>query len=294
MSDRAIASVEAPAAGNSGVALAALRGFIFDLDGTLYRGNAVLPGAAEFVAALRCAGVPYLFLTNNATTPPAGVAHRLTGMGITAGVEDVLTSAQAAAAVLAAEMPGCRVYMVGEAGIREALLAAGLALTEDFREADAVVVGMDREVTYARLRDAALAIRRGVPFIATNTDRTLPTEQGLIPGAGSLVGMLEIATDVKARVIGKPSAGITFLGLRRLGTPAELTATVGDRPETDILGGQAAGLRTIGVLTGASSAQEFAALQPPADWVFEDLVALHRAYFGGRAAAEGGFGKCIG
>ncbi len=145
---------------------------------------------------------------------------------------------------------------------------------------------MDREVTYARLRDAALAIRRGVPFIATNTDRTLPTELGLIPGAGSLVGMLEIATDVEARVIGKPSPGIMLLGLRRLGTPAELTATVGDRLETDILGGQAAGLRTIGVLTGASSAQEFAALQPPVDWVFDDMVQLNQAYFGGRAATD--------
>jgi 4-nitrophenyl phosphatase len=258
-----------------------VRGFIFDLDGTLYRGNSVLPGAAEFIAGLRRGGVPYLFLTNNSTTPPAGVAERLTRMGITAGPDDVLTSSQATAAILADEKPGCRVFMVGEVGVREALVAAGLRLTEDFRQADAVVVGMDREVTYARLRDAALAIRRGAAFIATNTDRTLPTEDGLIPGAGSLVGMLEIATDVAARVIGKPSPGIMHLALRRLGTPPDLTATVGDRPETDIAGGQAAGLRTIAVLSGASTAETFAAMQPLPDWVFEDMVALGRAYFDG-------------
>ncbi len=261
-------------------ALSALQGFIFDLDGTLYRGNEVIPGAAEFIARLRRAGIPLLFLTNNSTTPPQGVAQRLTGMGIPAGVDDVFTSAQATAAVLVAEMPGGRVYMVGEVGLREALLAAGLAVTGDFRAADAVVVGMDREATYSKLRDAALAIRRGAAFIATNADRTLPTELGLIPGAGSLVGMLEIATDVTPRVIGKPSAAIMELGLRRLGTPAARTGAVGDRPETDILGGQAAGMSTVAVLTGAGTAAQFAAMQPGPDWVFEDLGALGKAFFG--------------
>lgn len=263
------------------IALTELRGFIFDLDGTLYRGNEVIPGAAEFIADLRRTGVPLLFLTNNATTPPDAVAQRLTGMGIPATPEEVLGSAEATAATLAAELPGCRVYMVGEVGLREALLAAGLTITDDFRAADAVVVGMDRAVTYPKLRDAALAIQRGVPFIATNTDRTLPTELGLIPGAGALVGLLEIATEVKPRVIGKPSAAIMRLGLRRLGTPAAYTAAVGDRPETDILGGQAAGMPTIAVLTGAGTAEQFAAMQPGPDWVFEDLAALGRAYFKG-------------
>jgi 4-nitrophenyl phosphatase len=261
-------------------AVSALRAFIFDMDGVIYRGNQALPGAANLVDRLRRAGVPFVFLTNNSTTPPAGVAERLSRMGITADTDDVLTSSQATAAILADERPACRVYMVGETGVREALLTAGLFLTEDFREADAVVVGMDREATYARLRDAALAIRRGAAFIATNADRTLPTEDGLIPGAGSLVGMLEIATDVKARVIGKPSPGIMRLALRRLGTAPDQTATVGDRPVTDIAGGQAAGLRTIAVLTGAGSVEAFTAMQPGPDWVFGDLADLNRAYFG--------------
>jgi 4-nitrophenyl phosphatase len=142
-----------------------------------------------------------------------------------------------------------------------------------------VVVGLDRQLTYAKLCEAALAIRRGAAFVATNADRTLPTETGLIPGAGVLVAALEAATDVKPRVIGKPSPGIFLHALARLGTPAALTAAIGDRPETDIVGGQGAGLRTIAMLTGAGTAAAFAALQPPADWVFTDLVELNRAYF---------------
>jgi 4-nitrophenyl phosphatase len=261
-------------------ALRALRGFIFDMDGVIYRGNAVLPGAPEFIAALKDASVPFLYLTNNSTTPPEQVAERLTRMGIPTEPDEVLTSAQATAAALKSEMPGGRVIVIGEAGIRDALVAEGFGLTEDHREADAVVVGLDRHVTYDRLREAALAIRGGARFVATNTDRSLPTEIGLIPGAGALVGALEIATDVAPTVIGKPSAEIFRQALDRLGVDPEHVAAVGDRPETDIAGGHGAGLRTIAVLTGVGTAEEFAALDPPPDWVFADLSALHAAYFG--------------
>jgi len=256
-----------------------LRGFIFDMDGVIYRGNRVLPGAPEFVSQLRRAGVPYLFLTNNSTTPAGRVAERLVGMGIEATEHDVITSAEATAAVLAAEMPGSRAFVVGEAGIREALVNAGLYLTDDYRDADVVVVGMDRQCTYAKLRAAALAIRRGAQFVATNPDRSFPAEDGLVPGAGALVGAVEIATDVPARVIGKPELEIFRYALRCLGVAPAQTAAIGDRPETDVQGGQRAGLHTIAVLTGVGTAAGFAALQPPPDWVFENLIELHRAYF---------------
>jgi 4-nitrophenyl phosphatase len=265
---------------SGGISLKNLCGFILDMDGVIYRGNRALPGAPEFLAALRTAGIPFLFLTNNATSPPRLVAERLKGMGIPANASDVLTSSEATAAALAAETPGCRVLVVGEVGIREALIEAGLQVTADHELADAVVVGLDRGCTYAGLRDAALAIRRGARFIATNTDRTLPTEVGLIPGAGALVGALQIATDVAPRVIGKPSRDIFMFALRRLGTRTDRTAVVGDRPETDIVGGQRAGLRTIAVLSGVGKAEDFAELQPLPDWVFGDLVDLRQAYFG--------------
>jgi 4-nitrophenyl phosphatase len=260
--------------------LRGIRAFIFDMDGVIYRGKNALTGAASMIARLRRAGVPYLYLTNNSTTAPRDVADRLRGMGIDAGPEDIYTSAEATAALLHEEMPGCHVLVIGEAGIRQALAAAGFTLVVDHKAADAVVVGMDREATYARLKEASLAIQRGARFIATNLDASLPSEEGLIPGAGALVGMLETASGRKAQAIGKPQPGIFRLALTRLGAIPETTACVGDRPETDILGGQAAGLRTIAVLTGVGTRADFAAMQPPPDWVFEHLAALEAAYFG--------------
>ncbi len=258
--------------------LTALRGFIFDMDGVIYRGQEVVPGAAEFIAGLRRAGIPFVYLTNNSSTPAEKVAARLRGMGIAADAAEIITSAEVTAAAVRRAVEGSRALVIGEEGLRLALAAAGFAPVEDHRQADVVVVGIDRQVTYDRLREAALAIRRGAPFYATNTDRTLPSELGLVPGAGAIVGFLEIATDVKPIVLGKPSPGFFLYALRKLGTDACLTAAVGDRPETDIIGGQRAGLRTIAVLSGAGTAVEFAAMRPPPDWVFPSLQELAQAY----------------
>jgi len=268
---------------NEGQDLAALRSvgaFIFDMDGVLYRGNTVLPGAPELIARLRRGGIPFLFLTNNSTTPSGEVARKLCGMGIEAASEEIMTSADATAEFLAIEYRSARVLVIGEAGIRQALTAVGFELTTDPRLADVVVVGMDREATYERLKHASLAIQRGARFIATNLDASLPSEEGLIPGAGSLVGMLEIASGVKAQAIGKPAPDIFRQALVRLGVSHEISATVGDRPETDIVGGQAARLKTIAVLTGVAKRDAFMAMQPPPDWVFADLNELSSAYFG--------------
>jgi 4-nitrophenyl phosphatase len=260
--------------------LRSLRGFIFDMDGVIYQGKHAIPGAPEFVGHLRAAGIPFLFATNNSTTAPEAVAERLTGMGITAEPRDVLTSSEVTAALLKEEAPDALVFVLGEVGIYAALTRYGLATTEDYREATAVVLGMDRGLTYARLRDAALAIRHGARFIATNADRTLPAEIGQIPGAGALVAALIAATDVQPVVIGKPQPAIFRQAVAILGTPPMQTACVGDRPETDIAGGHGAGLRTIAVLTGVGTPATFAALQSPPDWVFQDLVELSKAYFG--------------
>lgn len=257
-----------------------MQGFIFDMDGVIYRGQEVVPGAAEFIAHLRRAGIPFIYLTNNSSTPPDKVAARLTAMGIPATAAEILTSADVTAVEVSQAVAGRRALVIGEEGIRLALTRAGFALVEDHREADVVVAGIDRQITYPRLREAALAIRRGALFYATNTDRTLPTELGLVPGAGAIIGFIEIATDVQPTVFGKPSPGIFHHALRALGTPAELTAAIGDRPDTDILGGQLAGVRTLAVLTGAGTAEEFAAMQPPPDWVFPGLAEVAEAYFG--------------
>ena len=260
--------------------LRALRAFVFDMDGVIYRGNRVLPGAADFVKALQRANVPYLFVTNNSTTPPDQVAARLEGMGIAASPSDVLTSAQATAEAMRSELGSGRVLVVGELGIRQALEQAGFNLTDDHRAADAVVAGMDRHCTYHSLSRAALAIRRGIPFYATNGDRSFPSEEGLVPGAGSIVGLLEIATDVPARVIGKPAVEIFDQALRHLGVEPAVTGGIGDRVDTDVIGTQRAGMRSIAVLTGVGTREEFLTMERPPDWIFADLVDLQAAYFG--------------
>ncbi len=221
--------------------LRALRAFIFDMDGVIYRGHEVVPGAAEFIANLRQAGIPFIYLTNNSSTPPDKVALRLADMGIPATASEVLTSADVTAAEVSRAVTGRQALVVGEEGIRSALTRSGFTLVDDHRAADVVVVGIDRQTTYARLREAALAIRRGAPFFATNTDRTLPTEAGLVPGAGAVVGFLEIATDVHPTVFGKPSPGIFRHALGAIGTDAKATAAIGDRPDTDILGAAGGG-----------------------------------------------------
>lgn len=257
-----------------------IRAFIFDMDGVLYRGKTVLPGAPEFIAALRRAAIPYLFLTNNATTPAADVVERLRIMNIEATAADIMTSADATAAYVAEVRPGSRVFVVGERGIRMALTAAGLTLAADHRDADVVVVGLDREANYARLKEASLAVQAGALFLATNPDVSMPTEEGLVPGAGAFVGFVEIASGCRATAIGKPAAGVFRQALARIGASAETSASVGDRPDTDIQGGQNAGMKTIAVLTGAGRREDFEAMTPRPDWIFTDLCELQRAYFG--------------
>lgn len=265
--------------------LSTARAFLFDGDGVLYRGEQPLPAAAELLTALVAAGVPYLLLTNNATRTPQQVAEHVARMGIPIAPEQVFTSAMATVDWLREHYPDRRrVLAVGEPGLVMALRDAGYTLVEDHREAELVVAGLDRTLTYAKLAEAALAIRRGCPFVGSNPDRTLPTERGFEPGAGAVLAFLEAATDVKPPVIGKPQPAFFHRALARLGVAPADAVMVGDRYETDILGGARAGLRTAAVLTGVSTAAEFAAADPPPTWVFEDLRGLLAAWRGGKDA----------
>jgi 4-nitrophenyl phosphatase len=268
--------------------LCEIRGFILDMDGVIYAGNELLPGAREFISHLQETEVPFLFLTNNSSRTPGQYAEKLASLGINVSENHVFTSALATASWLKGIAPaGTGILVIGERGIREALTQQGFRLVEDHEQAQYVVVGFDSTFTYAKAREAALAIRRGAPLIATNADASLPTEQGEIPGAGSIVAMLETATGVKARVIGKPEPGIFEQALTRLGTRASETAVVGDRYETDILGGHRAGLKTIGVLCGVTDVRCFAMADPRPDWVFAHLGELLRAWQEAHAPSNG-------
>ena len=252
-----------------------IRAFIIDMDGVLYEGNRTILGAVEFMDMLHQENIPFLLLTNNATRTPTQFVDRLAGMNIQAREEDILTSALATAKVLARRQAGARVLPVGETGLLEALRQEGFRIVE---EADAspdfVVAALDTQLTYTKLREATWAVRRGAKLIATNSDKTLPTEQGEAPGAGAIVGALEIATGAKAEVIGKPQGGIFQQALDLLGTTARQSAAIGDRLETDILGAKRVDILTILVLTGITTPDILQQSSIKPDMVLPDLTHL--------------------
>jgi len=266
--------------------LSAIGAFFFDMDGVIYRGNAVIPGAAALISNLQKRRIPFLFLTNNATLTPAQFQAKLALMGISVDELTIFTSSLATAHWLAAQAdPGAAVYVVGEAGLREALAQAGLTVTADWRQAAWVAAGLDREATWSSLKDATLAIRAGARFVATNRDATLPSEEGELPGAGAIVAFLRTASGVEPTVIGKPQVAMFEQALARAGVRAADAVMVGDRVETDIVGAQAAGLRTIGVLSGVSDAAAFAQLDLPPTWLFASVADINDALFGPAADA---------
>ena len=254
----------------------AFNSLIIDLDGVLYRGHEAVVGAREFVALLQREGTPFLLLTNNSTRTPGQYVTKLAEMGIAIEESDVLTSAQATALYLERiSPPGAQVYVIGEEGLQVALRERYTIAEES---ADFVVVGMDREITYEKLRVATLLIRSGARFIATNPDKTLPTEEGLVPGNGAIIAALEAATGVAPFVVGKPEPAIFDLALARMGVSKEGVAVIGDRLETDILGGRRAGLITILVLSGVTSRQELENSTIKPDLVFQDVRQLYEVW----------------
>jgi 4-nitrophenyl phosphatase len=263
--------------------LSQVAGWIIDMDGVLYRDTVVIPGAPEFVAQLQADGTPFVLLTNNSTKTPTQYAEKIAEMGIHVPPAQVLTSSLATAAYLLETFgEGAPVYAIGEDGILEALAQAGFVLLrdEEYLRARSVVVGLDRQATFARLQWASLAIRNGAAFIGTNGDRTLPTPLGLIPGNGSLLAFVEAATDTPPFVIGKPQPPILRWAVSQLGLPAERVACLGDRLETDILGGSRVGLYTVFVLSGVSTSEDLARFEPKPDAVFAGPAELLAAWRG--------------
>jgi 4-nitrophenyl phosphatase len=206
------------------------------------------------------------------------LAERLQSLGIAVEPAAVLTAAQATTAYLLSELPsGAGLFVIGEAPLRNALQDAGFELLPTAQGAQAVVVGLDRRADWDKLTEAALAIQDGAVFIGTNPDRSLPVERGLAIGNGALLAAIQAATDVAPAIVGKPEPHLFRLALRRLGTEPSHTVALGDRLETDILGGQRAGLRTALVLTGASSRELLQGSAVKPDWVFDDLHAFSLA-----------------
>jgi 4-nitrophenyl phosphatase len=262
--------------------LAAVRGLLIDLDGVVYEGPRVIPGAREFFDFLRHVDFPFLLTTNNSTLTPRSYVDRLAGMGIAVAEHQVLGSAEATAGMLAAEFPrGGRAFVIGEDGLLSALEAAGFVLAHggvDAEDAvDVVVVGLDRQITYEKLTRAVNLVRGGARYVGPNPDTTLPMPFGVIPGAGSFQALITAATGVRPTIVGKPEPTMLLMGAARLGLDPANVAIIGDRLDTDILGGTRAGLVSVLVLTGVTRRTDLERGPAQPDAIFDDLFAVRRA-----------------
>ena len=257
--------------------LSSVQHLLCDMDGVLFRGADPLPGAAEFIAWLRESGVRFQLITNNSTATPATNVAMLGRLGIRVNEGEILTSSIATALYLKESgARGQAVYVIGEEGLITALESAGMHLTEVPEEAAWVVAGLDREVTYARLRDASFAIEHGARFVATNADGSLPVEWGKIPGAGALQAAITTTTGKEPKVIGKPEPLMLTLGMERIHGSAASTAMLGDRLDTDIEAAHRCGIPSILVLTGISSEHDAQASSHRPTFVYDDLPHLMR------------------
>ena len=257
--------------------LSSIRNLIIDMDGVLYRGRRPSPGAKEFLHHLEEREAAYILVTNNSTRTPEEYVAVLKEMGIEVVPERILTSALATANYLGNLLSrGARLYLIGEEGLYSALAAQGFEFGEG--DIEAVVVGMDRQLTYEKLKTATVAIRQGARFVGTNPDKSFPAEEAIVPGAGAILAAIEAATGVQPTVIGKPEPILFQMALQRMGTTEKETAVIGDRLETDILGGQRCGLTTILVLTGISQEQDLETSDIKPDYTFESLPQLVHAF----------------
>jgi 4-nitrophenyl phosphatase len=249
--------------------------WLIDMDGVLWRGDRPMPGLEIFFESLRKRNWPFMLVTNNARTSPALVQQKLDSFGIQISQAEVLTSAMAASAYLRQIHPGIeRVFVVGEASLRQTLEQGGFEVLADAQDAQVVVVGLDFGITYASLAEAAYAVGNGALLLGTNPDTAIPTERGLAPGNGALLAAIQATTGIKPIIVGKPEPFLYQEAMNRLGVQPQRTLALGDRLETDILGGRKANMKTALVLTGVTNRSDLASQDIVPDWVFADLPAL--------------------
>jgi len=228
-----------------------IEGLLIDLDGTLYHGRYMIPGADLLIKGLRTAGIPFLFVTNNSSRTPESVAEHLREMGIGAQAEEVCTSSLAAARFIAEESPGASVAIFGEEGLHKACADAGLAIVTETPQY--VVQGIDRSFTYDSLARASQWIREGAVSVLTNPDLMLPSDNGFMPGAGTIGAAIEAASGVAPVIIGKPHGHLMTYATSLLNINPSNAVVVGDNMLTDIAAGAGAGCRTVLVLTGLTT-----------------------------------------
>jgi len=256
--------------------LRSLKGLIIDMDGVLWHGDRPLPGLPEFFSSLNQHQIRFMLATNNNTQRPESFVAKAAKFGVEIDTAQIVTASIATVHYLRSRYrPGSRIYVVGEAALKSLITESGFIVADTV--VDAVVVTLDRQLTYEMLKRATLLIRDGAEFIVPNLDPSYPTPEGFVPGGGAVVAAVATASDKHPIAIGKPESWMFQICMERMQTQAVETASLGDRLSTDIAGGQRLGLKTILVLSGVTSTTDLEASPIHPTWVFQGLEDLPRA-----------------
>jgi 4-nitrophenyl phosphatase len=254
-----------------------IKSLIIDMDGVIWRSDAPIGDLAAIFQRIPERGMKFVFATNNSTRTSEQYVARLNEFGVDVEPWQVVTSSQAAAHAMSQKFPpGTRVFMIGEDGLRIPLEEKGFEIVsiDEAPQAQVVAMGLDRDISFQKAIEATLLVRRGIPFYATNLDKTFPTPRGLIPGAGAWSSVVTTATDVHPIVAGKPFPFLLELSMEKLGTGHHETLVIGDRLDTDISAGQAVGCPTALVLSGVSTREQAESWRPRVDIIADDLATL--------------------
>ncbi|MEW6404115.1 MAG: HAD-IIA family hydrolase [Chloroflexota bacterium] len=254
-----------------------IKALILDMDGVIWKSDAPIGDLPSIFARICECGLKFAFATNNGTKTPEEYQQRLASLGVEVEAWQVVTSALCVASMLAQKYArGTKIFMIGGDGVRVALEDKGFEIlsVEEAPQAQAVVMGIDREINFQKVAEATLLVRGGVPFYSTNGDRTFPTPRGEIPGSGAWFSVITTATGIDPIIAGKPFPYLMDLALERLGTTKEETLIVGDRLETDIAAGHNVGCPTALVLSGVSTREEAETWKRKIDIIANDLASL--------------------
>jgi 4-nitrophenyl phosphatase len=256
--------------------LKAIQCYLLDMDGTIYLGDQLLPGALEFLDLLSDQGIQYYFLTNNSSKSKVEYAGKLAGLGIKADEEKIFTSGEATAIFIDKQKPGAKLYVVGTPPLEEEMRAHGFTITDE--NPDMFVLGFDTTLTYEKLWKLCDFVRAGKKYYATHPDFNCPTESGFMPDIGAMIAFVEASTGrLPDQVVGKPNLPIVEAVMDKTGIGADHLGMIGDRLYTDIALGRA-GLTTILVLSGETTAEDLVGSEFVPDYVVENLAELVRIY----------------
>ncbi len=250
------------------------KGFIIDMDGVVYREKEVIKGSPEAIKKLKELGKKIIFISNNSTRSREEYMEKLVEMNLPIDIDEIMPATYALAKYVSRTYPDKKVFVIGTLGLIKELIWAGVKLTDDEDKADILVTGSDLSINYEKFKKAVKILLKGKPWIATNKDKLHPTQSGLVPGAGLIVGALSFVTGREPEIIGKPSKHIVEEAIKKIGVKKDECIIIGDLIESDILAGKNAGIATALVLSGATSKESLEKSEIKPDYVLDRLYSI--------------------